>query len=875
MPTPEELWESATPQEAPKDRPVQQAPAASVFESAVPSGGPGRAEGMKPPVVAMGAGTKAYQKDVETAGEPSFPQAVETFGRQAIGTALMGLPSHLEAWGRRYAAGKEDVTPEERAAMATVGERFRRQKEPGLAPQFKEQLAQVPSAREDYMKDFRAVKEREAALSRLNPVASALGTTTGFVGSMFVPLGPLAKPGQIAEAGATALGRQMLSPKTAESVGRVAGAATTGATVAGLSGYLENLDVNQAIREAGIGAVAAPIMQKAVSSLVGKFRSQPEPLTSSGGWTPQAQKAIDDAFWPAIREGRMTVDDLELLKPKLAEVFRQKGATAAAAQEALIKEAGAAAPTRQQVTGQIPKRGASELPEVREAAELAESQILSKLASEVPAMPTMPNVIAQNLYKAQQDALRAGKKIYKDIELEPGWFKDKVGRTVMGHVDEMLTQYRLPTDLKSLPETYPQAIKAYEYLVDKMQMGRMPKIGDSPAGTVSPESLMAVRKELGKLWVRGSEADKRAIDAIRQGFDNNLKDAVQSGLFSGEPGKILAMMQGADKYWGNYVNTFFGKGEADNIVRKALDVFKDKSIPDPAEAQRIAQGILEAGIMKNKELGPSVYAKLENALGARSPAMNEIRDQLRASVVNAGGDMRNIANNIDNMLRPQNKKLYEKLFDADEIRRMRITSEAIKSISRRPERSAEANERMMDAVMRNIPPALARWVGAGTGAVLGGTGGMLTGTGHPIAYATGAILGAGAGEAASQLGSRIGRARELRRETMGAPTAPKPTGVVIPGRRPGEQIELTPNVPKGAPSVPAFIERESGYEEPKPLFPEPPRTGRATGGRVSDKLVAEVDRAKKRINNQTEELLKTPDTSVAQALEVANRHLEG
>jgi hypothetical protein len=55
------------------------------------------------------------------------------------------------------------------------------------------------------------------------------------------------------------------------------------------------------------------------------------------------------------------------------------------------------------------------------------------------------------------------------------------------------------------------------------------------------------------------------------------------------------------------------------------------------------------------------------------------------------------------------------------------------------------------------------------------------------------------------------------------------------------------------------------------------REGRATGGRVAtaDKLVGMVDRAKKNINNQTEELLKTPDSHVAQALEVANRHLEG
>jgi len=55
------------------------------------------------------------------------------------------------------------------------------------------------------------------------------------------------------------------------------------------------------------------------------------------------------------------------------------------------------------------------------------------------------------------------------------------------------------------------------------------------------------------------------------------------------------------------------------------------------------------------------------------------------------------------------------------------------------------------------------------------------------------------------------------------------------------------------------------------------REPRKSGGRVisADHLVAEVDRAKKRINSETEALLETPDNHVAHALEVANRHLEG
>jgi len=48
---------------------------------------------------------------------------------------------------------------------------------------------------------------------------------------------------------------------------------------------------------------------------------------------------------------------------------------------------------------------------------------------------------------------------------------------------------------------------------------------------------------------------------------------------------------------------------------------------------------------------------------------------------------------------------------------------------------------------------------------------------------------------------------------------------------------------------------------------------RKSGGRVSDRLVAAADRAKKNINNNTESLLNVPDTHVAQALELANKYL--
>jgi len=59
------------------------------------------------------------------------------------------------------------------------------------------------------------------------------------------------------------------------------------------------------------------------------------------------------------------------------------------------------------------------------------------------------------------------------------------------------------------------------------------------------------------------------------------------------------------------------------------------------------------------------------------------------------------------------------------------------------------------------------------------------------------------------------------------------------------------------------------------ISPTDTRMGRKSGGRVSDKLVTMVDRARKNINNQTESLLGTHDNHVARALEIANQNLEG
>ena len=114
-------------------------------------------------------------------------------------------------------------------------------------------------------------------------------------------------------------------------------------------------------------------------------------------------------------------------------------------------------------------------------------------------------------------------------------------------------------------------------------------------------------------------------------------------------------------------------------------------------------------------------------------------------------------------------------------------------------------------------------------------------------------------------------------------TGAKIAGETIKGAAPILGAELAAKSPlPGAikAAVPVGIHQLT-KQLPPSLYSSPnlpyssPRYGRASGGRVSDKLVTMVDRARKNINNQTEGLLNAHDNHVAQALEIANRNLEG
>jgi hypothetical protein len=93
----------------------------------------------------------------------------------------------------------------------------------------------------------------------------------------------------------------------------------------------------------------------------------------------------------------------------------------------------------------------------------------------------------------------------------------------------------------------------------------------------------------------------------------------------------------------------------------------------------------------------------------------------------------------------------------------------------------------------------------------------------------------------------------------------------VAGSRPVQALEeAAPAITAGRRAIQGPLQRTQDEELMEQFRPQ-----RASGGRVSDKLVTMVDRARKNINNQTESLLSTHDNHVARALEIANQNLEG
>lgn len=774
------------------------------------------------------SGQEQALKDRQTIGsmEPDALEAVKSAAWEAGDMALMNAPSFVTAV---YQAQKNNTT-------------------------WKEELAKQ--------------KEYKEALARQHPIASKIGTGVGFVGGLAVPLGPLAKVGTAAE--------RLVAPVIGETAAKAIGTGAISGAASGISSGLETLDPAAVARDTLVGGVAGAALQPVLGRLANKFIKEPGMIDNTGNITERGMQEIKAT-------SGLGDEDVLALKDKLIPIIQEKGFSPAAVKEAQLSEFGVE-PTKGMVTGVKPAEAA--IPDVEQRLR-AGKEALGAKAEELIAPSASTTATAEELQKAQRGRFEETQKKYDEafssegefgkgkrwvekplaegeVREKPVFMQQEYGLNdlIMPEITAALKAAEMPTNLAA-SERFDATKEALRY-ISKNVIGEKFLFGNAQ----DLKNMEGFRRELNAKFNKASDSeDKRALRAVIDGYDNALERALNEKLFTGANEEVLQKLRDARGYWQKFRNDFFAKeGAGGDALRNTLKKMIDPQTKQVAETidegvAQAAQKIINNNIVKPGE-GLAFYGRLEKAIGPENEAMEAVRANIRAKLLDTGGDLSKLPEKINAMLKPENAELAKIVFGsqtdpakaAKQLSELRRLSKAIEIINKQPTTPEKKTNFILDAAKRLAPIAA----------------GVIFGAPHGLAAQ---VAGTAAAEGVAAGAKGIGQSRAIARELAGAPKAK---------RAPAEEIPMGPFTGRAP-----FVRNVTGLYpdmEKDPNYEVPPltiRPGRASGGRIAhpesiaNSLVSMADRAKKTINNDTEVLLKTPDTHVAQALEIANRQIEG
>ena len=729
------------------------------------------------------------------------------------------------------------------------------------APSFVSAYLESRKNKTDLKEEVKKQKEYTEALYRQNPKQALAGDVVGFGAGMFVPLGPIAKAGQVAE--------RVVAPLVGSSASKAIGLGTTAGTASATASYLENMETDKAVRDAVVGFGVGTALQPVIGSIAKKLTRTPNMLDDAGNLTERARSEIKKLD-PNIKD-----EDILALSEHLAPIIQKAGGVSKSGIEAArLKEFGVD-PTKSMVTGVRPVEAA--IPEVEQRIQ-AGKEAIGRKADEIIGAPASPTAAAEELQKAQRERFATGEQKFKEALPEEGEFiagKRKIEENLsqdekLNKLFYMEQEYGLPNLVN---ESITNAFKAadippnlsatngfaatqgaLDYLTKTLTAGNMP-FGSAQ----SFKNIDAVRRGINRFFNGASSEDARALRAVMEGYLGGVQKAIDQKLYTGDDA-ALRNLKDAVGYWKKFREDFFepagGGGAAlREVLGKMIDPATGHVTADLSEGVAMAaQQALGRNILKPGQ-GQAFYERLETAIGKDNPAMDAVRASIRNEALNTNGDLTKLSTKIRDLLHPQNIGLAKIVFGgqsdpagaAKKLAELRRLADAADIINRKAISNEKKNSFIFDSFKRLAPTTLA----------------IVFGSPHGLAAQ---VAGSMAAEGVAASARGIGQSRAVARELAGAPQV-----------APTSSFERKTPYVRNVPGLYPDLDTESGGEVP----PAVARTGRATGGRIAhpesiaNSLVSMADRAKKTINNDTEVLLKTPDTHVAQALEIANRQIEG
>ena len=236
-----------------------------------------------------------------------------------------------------------------------------------------------------------------------------------------------------------------------------------------------------------------------------------------------------------------------------------------------------------------------------------------------------------------------------------------------------------PTIIDPMLTPYANAmIKDLEANVGRI---KIPNAAD-PFGAPSAERITGVglkgvdqwRKRLSKLrgdaFASGNNADANAARAVLDAFDNQIDNAVNGGLFTGDPRAVNAW-NAARASHSDYRATFTRQGGQDR-VGKVIEKIIGRGDRDPAAIPNdVADFIYGAAGTNPNSLNVAVVNRLRSILGETSPEWAAVKQGLFSRLAEAGQGMTQwgparVAQNINRFLNNDGREMAARMFSPAE-----------------------------------------------------------------------------------------------------------------------------------------------------------------------------------------------------------------
>lgn len=225
---------------------------------------------------------------------------------------------------------------------------------------------------------------------------------------------------------------------------------------------------------------------------------------------------------------------------------------------------------------------------------------------------------------------------------------------------------------------------------------RIPNRAD-PFGAPNPENITGVslagveqwRKRLSSFrrdaFASGNAADARAAQRVLNAFDDQIDNAVNSGLFRGDPRAVQAWNDARAAH-ADYRSTFANQGQGDSVGKVIERIIGRADRNNPAAIPNdVADYIYGAAGVNPNSVNVAVVQRLRNVFGEQSQEWGAVKQGLFSRLVDAGEGMTpmgpgRVAQRLNQFLNKDGIEMSRVLFSPAERRMMQGYADVLRQL---------------------------------------------------------------------------------------------------------------------------------------------------------------------------------------------------